>query len=144
MRFRRENGQVIEAIIKEEFIVIVSETGDMAEDFVVRIRDEFTMNPNLLFYHKFKVQNAFDAIDGGWTKRAFKLNGVWVLGIGQGMQARGRIKGPDRITLLVADDIYSEKNTKTDNTRENIPIQINFFILFSTSFYPVKGWGVHD
>ena len=119
-----ENGEekyrVIECKIQEGFIVIVSETGPMAEDFTVRIRDEFTINPMLKYFYSVKIQNAYDAVDGQWTRKAFKFNNCFVLGIGQGMQARGRIKGANRITLLIADDIYSENNTLTVESRAKV------------------------
>jgi len=116
----RINNEVVEVRILERFIVIISETGTMAEDFTVRIRDEFSTNPNIRYYYQLQIENAYDDITGKWTRAAFKMNGCFVLGVGTGMQIRGRIKGAYRITTVLFDDIYSERNVKTPESRENI------------------------
>ena len=67
-------GKVHEILLDERFIVIISETGNMAEEFVVRIRDEFSTNSNFRYYYQMQLENAFDDITGKWTRAAFKLN----------------------------------------------------------------------
>ena len=109
-----------ECLIREAFIVIISETGPMAEDFVVRVRDELQVNEMINYLWPSKIQAAYDAVDKSWTKRAFKYNNCFLLGLGQGMQIRGRIKGASRVSFLIGDDIYSEINTVTDASRTKI------------------------
>jgi hypothetical protein len=106
--------------INESFICIVSDTGPMAEDFIMRCRNEFDSNKKLKYYYQDSIQNAYDELDNEWTKRAFKYGKCHLLGIGQGAQVRGRIKGTSRITWLIADDIYSENNVLTEETRRKI------------------------
>ena len=77
----RINNEVVEVRILERFIVIISETGTMAEDFTVRIRDEFSTNPNIRYYYQLQIENAYDDITGKWTRAAFKMNGCFVLGL---------------------------------------------------------------
>jgi len=119
MRVRFKDN-IYECKINERFITIVSETGPMAEDFIVRLRDEFDTNKDLKYFYPINIKNAYDDIDSQWTKRAFKYNKCYILGIGQGHQARGRIKGTSRISWLIADDIYSENNVLTEDTRKKI------------------------
>ena len=121
-----------ECLIREAFIVIVSETGPMAEDFVVRVRDELQINEMINYLWPGKIQAAYDAVDKAWTKRAFKYNDCFLLGVGQGMQIRGRIKGASRVSFLIGDDIYSENNTITPTGTLNTFQKI--FILFLPFF----------
>lgn len=114
------SGKEVKIKISEVFVVIVSETGSMAEEFVIRIRDELSGNQMLKFLFPHQLKAAYDSLEKQWTKRAFRYNGLCMLGIGQGQQARGRIKGFNRISLLVGDDLYSEENTLTENTRTKV------------------------
>lgn len=117
------NGMVMklpdgrETRINEGLILILSETGAAAEDFTVRIRDEFTANEMLRYMYDAKIEDAIDNITGQWTRTAFKMNGCFVVGIGAKMQVRGKIKGASRPTLVIGDDIYSNKNTLTKEER---------------------------
>ena len=120
IKFKATDGILHEVKIDEKFIVIFSETGGMAEEFVINIRNEFEINEKLRYFYHYKIQDAKEADTGQWTKRAFKINGMYVLGLGEGQQSRGRIKGAYRITWAFYDDIYSENNTKTDTGRAGI------------------------
>lgn len=120
MKILGANGEVIEVLIDEKFIVICSETGGSAEEFVVRLRDELTVNSNLKFFYGGTIEDALDDTTGQWTRRAFKYNGCFVMGAGVGQQIRGKIKGAYRATLLFADDIYSENNTITEDGRSKV------------------------
>lgn len=111
------NGDKIKVKIQKKNIVIASETGSSAEDFVVRIRDEIRSNANLKYFYQFAIENAVDDETGQWTRRAFKINGCYVIGIGQGMQIRGKVKGASRPDLVIFDDIYSENNVQTEEGR---------------------------
>lgn len=118
---RRPKGDIIEIMIRESFMVIASETGSMAETFVLNLRTELSTNPMIRYFYKFIIEDATeDSLNKEWTKRAFRINNLNVLGVGQGMQIRGRVKGAYRITFILFDDIYSENNTKTEDSRANI------------------------
>ncbi|MDP4194858.1 MAG: hypothetical protein Q8940_07405 [Bacteroidota bacterium] len=112
--------RVIDCKIEERFIVIISETATSAEDFTVRIRDEFLMNTTVRYYYRFEVTDAVDAITGQLTKKAFRINKCFVLGVGAKQQFRGKIKGASRPTLVIADDIYSYKSVVTEDSRRKI------------------------
>jgi hypothetical protein len=115
-----DRTEEVECKIKESLICIVSETGTSAEEFTVRIRDEYTTNRTLKYFYAFQIEDAMDDLTGQWTKKAFKINGTFVIGVGSGQQIRGKVRGAWRPTLLIGDDIYSGKNTKTPETRANI------------------------
>jgi len=120
MKIVDEQGEVQECLINEGLIVIISETATSAEDFVVRIRNEFTQNPMMVYLYKASIEDAMDNITGAWTQSAFRINGTFVQAVGTGQQIRGKIKGASRITTLIADDIYSEKNVLTEDSRAKI------------------------
>lgn len=120
MKFKAEDGLIHEVKINEKFIVIFSETGGMAEDFVVNIRDEFSTNPMVKYFYKFTIEDAKEEDTGQWTRKAFKINGLSILGLGAGQQARGKIRGAYRPTFVFYDDIYSENNTLTEDRRDKI------------------------
>lgn len=114
------NGEVREFVIEERTIVIISQTSGSAEEFVVRIRDAFTESERLRFYYRVSIQDAIDSLTGQWTRTAFKLNNCFVIGIGSGQMIRGKVKGASRPTLVFADDIYSETNVITPESRIKI------------------------
>ena len=120
VKINRRDGTPIEIKIQESFMVIASETGGMAETFVINIRTEFAGNNKLKYFYRIMIEDAQDSLDKEWTKRAFKINGIYILGVGQGMQIRGRVKGAYRITSMFFDDIYSENNTITPESRIKI------------------------
>lgn len=111
-----------EALIDEGLMVIASETGDMAEEFVVRLRDELQISEQLRYFYGGKIQDAYDSITGQWTRRAFKFNRMYYLGVGTGMQIRGRIKGKSRPTTIIFDDIYDEDTVRTPEARKKVKI----------------------
>lgn len=120
MKIKGINNNTIEVVIDKRNIVIASETGSSAEDFVVRLRDELDTNGNLKYYYKYAIEDAIDDKTGQWTRRAFKINGCYVIGIGVGMQIRGKVKGASRPDLVIFDDIYSENNVKTKEGRDSV------------------------
>lgn len=109
--------EIIECKIFERFMCIVSEVGGQAEEFIVTIRDEFTTNERLKYFYHYEIRKAKDSEDGQWTRRAFKINDIYVLGLGSGQRIRGRIRGAYRLTFLFGDDIYSEDSVLTPETR---------------------------
>lgn len=104
----------------EKFIVIGTETGTSAEDFVLRIRNEIKINKKIKYFYNIQVTNIKDDETGQWTKRAFKFNSCYVMGVGIEQPIRGKIKEASRPTLVIIDEIYSENNTKTQQQRYNI------------------------
>ena len=114
------DGAVREFTIHEYAVAIVSETAESAEEFTVRIRDAFTESERLRYYYRFTIQDALDSDTGQWTRSSFRMNGVYVIRVGAGQQIRGKVKGVSRLTMIIADDIYSEKNVITEESRTKI------------------------
>lgn len=113
-------GEIREFTIDEKLIVIVSETSTSAEEFTVRIRDAFSQSERLRYYYRIAITDAIDSITGQWTRSSFKFNNCYVQAVGSGQQIRGKVKGASRPTMLIADDIYSENNTITEERRTRI------------------------
>lgn len=111
------NGEVKYFTLKEETIVIISETAGSAEEFTVRIRDAFSTNERLRYYYNMEITEAIDTVSNQWTRSAFKINNCFIQGVGSGQQIRGKVKGVSRPTLVIADDIYSEKSVLTEESR---------------------------
>ncbi len=116
----KEGDKTVEYPINESLIVIISETSTSAEEFTVRIRDAFTTSERLRYYYKVEFHDAIDSITGQWTRSTFKFNDCFVQSVGSGQQIRGKVKGASRPTLVIADDIYSENNTITEERRARI------------------------
>jgi len=114
------DGIIKEFTIEERAIVIISQTSTLAEEFVVRIRDAFTESERLRYYYKVEIVDALDSLTGQWTRIAFKFNNCFVLGVGSGQMIRGKVKGFSRPTLVFADDIYSETNVITEESRRKV------------------------
>lgn len=114
------NDQIIEYPINESLIVIISETSTSAEEFTVRIRDAFSTSERLRYYYRVEFKDAIDSLTGQWTRSAFRFNDCYVQAVGSGQQIRGKVKGASRPTLVIADDIYSENNTITEERRARI------------------------
>ena len=100
----------VKVTLKEKFGVIASKTKGLAEEFVVRMRDELTINRRLNMFYGAEVRDAIDSDTGQWTRIAFKFNGCWILGVGAGQMLRGRVKGAHRPGFIIFDDIYDESN----------------------------------
>ena len=114
------DGEVRTFTIDESLIVIISETKTSAEEFTVRIRDAFSTSERLRYYYNIQFKDAIDSITGQWTRSTFKFNNCFVQAVGSGQQIRGKVKGASRPTLVIADDIYSENNTVTEERRAHI------------------------
>jgi len=120
MKIISNDNKIQEVKILERLMVIFSETGGMSEDFVVNIRDEFSTNQMIKYFYPFAIEDAKESDTGQWTRKAFKFNGAFLLGLGAGQQARGKIKGAYRPTFICHDDIYSENNIITEDSRRKI------------------------
>jgi hypothetical protein len=112
------DGEVRSFKIQEDTIIIISQTAGSAEEFTVRIRDAFSTNERLRYYYSLEISNAIDTVSNQWTRSAFKINNAFVQGVGSGQQIRGKVKGASRPTLVIADDIYSEKSVLTEESRD--------------------------
>lgn len=131
------SDNIEEIKISEKFIMIVSETSGSAEDFVSSIKEQLDSRKDLaeIFGEKspqYVADNEERAKDKKWTKTIFKTaDGIYVRGLGSGQQVRGRNMGGSRPTLCIVDDMYSENNTKTIESREKIDKWFNASLLNS-------------
>lgn len=120
----------IEVQIQEDLIVIVSESGTMAENWITSIRGSIANNKWIkTIFGNLKNQSIKDD-EGKWTRSAFTVikhslpewqrgKGLTLIGKGVNMQVRGiNVRG--RPTLIIFDDLYSLYNTKTPESRAKI------------------------
>lgn len=132
----RENNALksmngIEVEIREDVIVIVSETGTMAENWITSIRGSIASNQIIKKVFGNLKQQAVKDDEGKWTRSAFTIvkhslpeiwqrgKGLTLVGKGVNMQQRGlNIRG--RPTLEILDDLYSMNNTKTPESRAKV------------------------
>lgn len=140
------NGILVE--VKEDLIVIMSETGTMAENWITQIRGAIANNRYIKqVFGNLKNESVKDD-EGKWTRNAFTVikdnlkeswqrgKGLTLLGKGVNMQIRGiNVKG--RPTLIIFDDLYSLGNTKTPESRAKIRYIANAEA--KNSLDPVRG-----
>jgi hypothetical protein len=121
--FEDEVGETANTVIthEKEFVLIVSETSTAAERMTTNIRTELSTNRLLASYFGDLTPRSLPDdpfLDQVWRRNMFKLaNGSFVVGLGSGQQIRGINVGM-RPSLLIADDIYSQKSILTEETRE--------------------------
>jgi len=118
----RHDYDIFEVNIGKEFILILSETHASAERFTMNIRTEIEGNRYLrdIFGDK-SPRGIEDETTGLWRRDSFiTSDGVIIFGQGAGQQIRGMLPYGMRPTLAIFDDIYSRKNTVTQQTREKI------------------------
>jgi hypothetical protein len=118
MKIKSYDGTIHTVTIKERNMIIFSETGGMSEEFVVNIRDEFSVNERLKYFYHYTIQDAKEEDTGQWTRRAFKINGTFIIGLGAGQQARGKIRGAYRPTCHAKGSLVWHNNilTKIEET----------------------------
>jgi len=123
------NYKIIDVPIGEKFIMIISETSSSAENFVTNIKnviDNMTPEQVALFgdKHGRALQMDQEVVRRGesmWRQNAFITSDKTIVyGIGSGQQVRGRNVLNTRPTLAIIDDMYSEKNTKTEEARRKL------------------------
>lgn len=119
MKIKDINDNIIEVPIQESLIVYASKTGTMAENFIVRIRDEIKLNEKIRFFYKQELEDLELSEVGQWTRKAYKFNNCYVISAGVEQHIRGVIK-ETRPTLIICDDIYSEDNVLTLNSRNKV------------------------
>lgn len=122
-------SRIIETNMAEDFILIISETASSAENFVTNIKSVIDERIELASYFGDKHADALkldeEFVRGRgeliWRKNAFITSDKTIVyGIGSGQQVRGKNVLNTRPTLAICDDIYSERNTKTEEARKKI------------------------
>ncbi|MBE0645675.1 MAG: hypothetical protein IH600_16465 [Bacteroidetes bacterium] len=102
----------------KHFIVSISESNRKALQFIRAIKRELASQAVREYFGDVRASN--QALDGGkWSEsHIVTATGIHVVALGMGESARGLIEDT-RPDFIVADDVESENNTKTENAREN-------------------------
>lgn len=137
------NYESIEIDMSENFIVIASETASGSEAYVNNIRSQLTERGDMAEIYGEKSPRLLylddDRLDEKtWRRSTFVTSDNTVVrGIGVGQQIRGRQETGTRPSLAIIDDMYSENNTKTEISRNNLKNW--FFNALLNSLDSVKG-----
>jgi hypothetical protein len=124
------DGQIHDLNIGEDFIVIASKVGYMATQRLMVLRNNLVGNPKLVErFGVLKPRQIREGTTNVWRQDLFYClspdwgdnfeRGTHLLGLGAGQMIRGQNLG-DRVTLLLADDIYSLENVITMERRQRI------------------------
>lgn len=103
----------------EQYIVIVSNTASQAIQILDSIKRELRNNRDLMlaFPEICKVGKVSRLVH--WQKDSIVVgNDVQVMALGSGQNIRGRRRGPNRPSLIIADDLENAKNTFSTTSRE--------------------------
>lgn len=102
----------------KHFIVSISESNRKALQFIRAIKRELASPVVREYFGDVRATNT--ALDGGkWAEsHIVTATGIHLIALGMGESARGLIEDT-RPDFIVADDVESENNTKTENAREN-------------------------
>ena len=116
--------EIVEFTLDENFIVISSETATQAEQFVMSIKEEIETNNLLADYFGEKNPEILELDEERrksnklWRKNNFiTKDRTIVYAIGAGQRVRGRNVFGYRPSLFIVDDMYSQHNTRTPETR---------------------------
>ena len=113
--------------IREDFIVITSETSVRASMFVNDIKTTVETRGDLAEIFGEKNPKLIEGEAGErekgnlWRNNAFvTTDDTVVWGLGDGQRIRGIKVNASRPTFIIVDDMYSRLNTKTEQTREHL------------------------
>lgn len=106
---------------REPYIVILSETSDLARTHLDPIRNELTDNARLRRdYPEVCEEPGVRPSPRRWTESEIETrNGVKISAHGVGAKIRGRRHKQDRPTLIIADDIESEATARSEERRRS-------------------------
>ena len=127
-----KDDPIVEIPLKEDFIMIASETGDQAQMFVSALKDTVSdrtdlatafgeKDPRVLELEEMKVRGR-----GRKSSTMFRMNsfitkdGTIVQAKGAGQRIRGRNIQGKRPSLLIVDDMYSQQNVQTEQMRDKM------------------------
>jgi predicted phage terminase large subunit-like protein len=99
---------------KKKFILILSDSGDQAEDFITNIKDALENNE--------RIREDFGDLKGKvWQEsKIVTSTGVIVKALGAGMKVRGRRNKERRPDLIIIDDLENDENTATVDQRKKL------------------------
>lgn len=106
----------------EAYIVLLSDTGDKAADFLGQIKAELETNPRLRmdFPHVCEPVGRRPPPTRWRKNEIITRTAVKLTALGAGQKLRGRKHGAHRPTLLILDDVENEDNTATAEARERL------------------------
>lgn len=104
----------------EHHVVLISNTGQQAMDFLGIVKTELTSNPMILAdFPNAAEPRGLKPRPWRWRRdEIVTRNGIRVTALGTGQRIRGRKHGQHRPTLIVLDDIENETDVRSPEMRE--------------------------
>jgi hypothetical protein len=98
----------------EQFIVIISSTGDQAQGFLSNIKQELESNERLMKDFPSACETGAKPAPPRWTqKEILTKNGIKIIALGAEQQIRGRRNKEHRPSLIILDDIEQDNSVQT-------------------------------
>jgi hypothetical protein len=102
---------------KKKYIVIITESYDKATQYIRSIKKALASKPVQYYFGNISTATLDKGDAKKWTEgHILTSTGVTILALGAGKSARGLVEDT-RPDLIIADDIESENNTKTEESR---------------------------
>lgn len=100
-----------------KFVVLISESYEKTTQFIRSIKKALASSRVQAYFGDVRAQDAVSE-GGKWTEsHIVTATGVHILALGMGKSARG-LNEDIRPDLIIADDVESENNTKTEESRQ--------------------------
>lgn len=97
----------------DDFILILSQTAEAAQDRVRSIKEELEMNDELR-----ETFGNFVAKETWGVRRLHTTNDIWVVPLGRGGQIRGSLQRNKRPSLVISDDIDDTEKVENPEVRK--------------------------
>lgn len=116
---------------RHRFIVILSDTGDKAAEFLDHIKHELVCNPRLAedYPQACERTGRYPRAARWRANEIITANGVKVAALGEGQNIRGRRHVEARPDLIIVDDVENRENTHTAEARAKVGEWFNKSIL---------------
>jgi len=106
---------------RDDFIVLISDTGDQAENHLTQVKFELEENERLKESFPDICEIGQKPTPPRWTRNEIVTrNGVMVTALGSGQKIRGRRNREIRPSFIILDDIENDENTQSEDSRQKL------------------------
>ena len=106
---------------KDDYIIVISDTRDQAEDHLSHVKTELEENERLKESFPEVCEMGQKPMPPRWTRsEIITRNGIKITALGSGQKIRGRRNREIRPSLIILDDIENDENTQSEESREKL------------------------
>ena len=106
---------------KDDYIVLISDTRDQAENHLSHVKSELEENERLMESFPEICEMGQKPMPPRWTRsEIITRNGIKITALGSGQKIRGRRSREIRPSLIILDDIENDENTQSEESREKL------------------------